>query len=64
MLGVLDVSEEDAEYGGKQVTRWFYTIAGGIEPRAIDPNSLPEMSPPTPRPLEKRETDDSTLYTY
>ena len=61
MLGVLDVSEEEAEYGGKQVTRWLYTIAAGIEPRAIDPNSLPDMSPPTPRPLEKRETDDSTI---
>lgn len=55
MLGVLDVSETEAEYGGKPVTRWFYTIAEDIEPRAIDPNSLPEMSPPTPRPSEKRE---------
>jgi hypothetical protein len=63
MLGVLDVSEEEAEYGGKQVTRWFYTIASGIEPSAIDPNSLPEMSPPTPRPFEKRESDNSTPTT-
>jgi hypothetical protein len=55
MLGVLDVSEEEAEYGGRRVTRWFYTITTGIEPRAIDPNSLPEMSPPTPRPSEKTE---------
>jgi hypothetical protein len=59
MLGVLDVSEEEAEYGGKPVARWFYTIAAGIEPRAINPNSLPDLSPPTPRPLEKRESDSS-----
>jgi hypothetical protein len=55
MLGVLDVSEEEAEYAGKQVTRWFYTIARDIDPEAIDPNSLPEMSPPTPSPSEERE---------
>jgi hypothetical protein len=66
MLGVLDVSEEDAEYGGKPVTRWFYTIAAGIEPGAIDPNSLekcPEKSVPTPRPFEKRESDSNTPTT-
>ena len=32
MLGVLDMSEEEAEHNGKSVTRWFYTIAKDIEP--------------------------------
>ena len=55
MLDVLDVAEEDAEYNGKPVTRWFYTIAPSIDPTALDPKKCPEMSPPTPRPPEKGE---------
>jgi hypothetical protein len=38
MLGVLDVAEE--AYGEK--TRWHYSLAANIDPKALDPNSLPE----------------------
>jgi hypothetical protein len=63
MLGVLDVQEEEAEYGGKQVTRWHYFLQKDIDPGALDPNSLPEKSAPTPRSQEEmeRERDEHSL---
>jgi hypothetical protein len=53
MLGVLDVAE--SEYGQK--TRWFYSLADGIDPKALSPESSPEMSVPTPKPQEERDRD-------
>ena len=50
MLGVLDVAE--SEYGQK--TRWFYSLADGIDPKALSLESSPEMSVPTPKPQEER----------
>ena len=51
MLGVLDVLEES--YGEK--TRWHYSLASGIDPAALDPDSSPEKSVGTPNPLEERD---------
>ncbi len=51
MLGVLDVDEEEIEWAGKQGTRWRYRLAEGIDPHALVPRSVQEMSvhPPTPQ---------------
>jgi hypothetical protein len=52
MLGVIDVDEEETEWAGKPATRWRYRLADGIAPTALDPESVPEMSVPTPNPLD------------
>jgi hypothetical protein len=62
MLDVLDVTEEEAEYGGRRVTLWHYFLSKDIDPTALDPNSLPEKSVPTPRPQEERGRKDSSSY--
>jgi hypothetical protein len=54
MLGVLDVSEEEVEFAGKTVTRWFNTIAAAIEPHAVDPKSLSDSAAPTQRHNEEK----------
>lgn len=41
MLGVLDVDETDEAWGGKTVTRWYYSLADGIDPSAITTEILP-----------------------
>ncbi|HEY5786194.1 MAG TPA: hypothetical protein VIT65_15605 [Microlunatus sp.] len=43
MLDVLDVLEEEATYGGRDVTRWRYTLRVDIDPGVLDPDSIPEM---------------------
>jgi len=45
MLGVLTCAEEEDLHRGEPVTRWRYRLAPGIDPRVLDPNSVPEMSP-------------------
>jgi hypothetical protein len=54
MLEVLDVDE--APYGDEK-TRWYYSLAEGINPKALDPESLPEMSVGPPSPQEERDRD-------
>jgi hypothetical protein len=54
MLGVLEVEELPGTFGNKEVTRWLYSLADGIDPRSLDPLPVPTMSVPTPNP-EKRE---------
>jgi hypothetical protein len=59
MLGVLDVAEStEMTRDGKQVSRWYYTIADGIDPTAIDPTKLPDLSVSTPNPMEERDRED------
>jgi hypothetical protein len=53
MLGVLDVLEE--AYGEK--TRWRYSLAASADPKALDPDSLPEKSVSIPNPKEERDRD-------
>lgn len=45
MLGVLACDEEDTESFGKAVTLWRYSLADGIQPDVLDPNTVPDLSP-------------------
>ena len=56
MLGVLDVDE--ATYGNEK-TRWYYSLANGIDPKALDPKSSPEKSVGAPSPQEERGRDSN-----
>jgi hypothetical protein len=56
MLGALDVLEE--AFGEK--TRWHYSLAQGIDPKALDPNSSPEKLVGTPSPQEEKRTNSHT----
>ena len=58
MLGVLDVLEE--AFGEK--TRWHYSLAKGIDPKALDPNSSPEKLVDTPSPQEERSTEGASSH--
>ena len=57
ILGVLGVEEveEAPPIGGRVTTRWYYTLAEGIDPDALNPNRLPEMSVGAPSPSEERD---------
>lgn len=50
MLDVLACEEEDVTWAGKESTRWYYQLADGIDPSALDPKSVPEIALPTPSP--------------
>jgi DNA-binding transcriptional ArsR family regulator len=50
MLGVLEVEELEDKIAGRSVTRWYYSLAEGIDPKALDPDSLPEMLTPPHSP--------------
>jgi hypothetical protein len=56
MLGVLEVDE--APYGNEK-TRWYYSLAPNIDPKALDPKSLPEKSVGAPGPQEERDRDSN-----
>ena len=45
MLEVLDVDETDEEWGDRVRTVWRYRISDGIDPAALDPDSLPKHVP-------------------
>jgi len=53
MLDVLDCDEEEITWAGKDGTRWYYRLADGIDPRSLDPQSVPEMLVDAPKPLER-----------
>ena len=53
MLGVLTCDE--LEYGDAGRSRWFYSLADGIEPNALKPESAPEKLVGTSSSLEERE---------
>jgi hypothetical protein len=56
-LHMLEVPEvEEAPYGDER-TRWYYSLAAGIDPKTLDPKCLPEKSVPPPNPLEERGGD-------
>jgi len=42
-----DVEEQESEHAGKPATIWYYTLAAGITPTALDPDSVPDMALPT-----------------
>lgn len=51
MLGVLTCDER--EYGVDGRSRWFYALADGIDPDAINPECFPEELVTTPNPCER-----------
>ncbi|SRX81554.1 DUF3854 domain-containing protein [Mycolicibacterium parafortuitum] len=61
MLEVLDCDEQETVWGGKDVTRWYYRLADGIEPTALDPKSVPDLAVPTPRPHEREGQNGEAL---
>jgi hypothetical protein len=61
MLGVLECDEIEIPYGNDVRTRWSYRLAEGIEPNALDPKSVPDFSPHTPRPLEREGSNGVAL---
>lgn len=57
MLGVLECDEQEyAANGGR--SKWFYSLAPDIEPTALDPKSVPDLSVNTPSP-SRREGDQA-----
>ena len=50
MLGVLDCNESEIVWAGKDVTRWRYRLADGIDPDSLNPESVPVLAVPTPNP--------------
>lgn len=60
MLDVLDCDEQEITLGGRDVTRWYYRLADGIEPNALDPVSVPDLSVHTPSPLKEEESAGSS----
>jgi hypothetical protein len=70
MLGVLkcDEASEFIQRTGKFSSKWYYSLADGITPAAIDLDTFPEKSVPTPNPQEEgvdgdRESDRQHLDT-
>jgi hypothetical protein len=65
MLGVVEVDEREFIQGGKVLSKWYYAIADHIDPTAIDPKKVPEMSVDTPSPQGERgeERDEQYLGT-
>jgi hypothetical protein len=58
MLGVCQCDEEP--YGVDKV-RWYYSLADGISPAALDPKSLPDLSVHTPNPNGESVSEDDSL---
>jgi hypothetical protein len=58
MLGVLACDEEDSDSFGKPVTLWRYRLADGIDPDVLDPDTVPDLSPPNVFELGKRTSDE------
>ncbi len=57
ILGVLTVTE--AAYGDGRIS-WRYSLAEGIDPSALDPESLPEMSLTTPSPSGRESGQENS----
>jgi hypothetical protein len=57
MLGVLECDEHEMVLAGKEVTRWQYRLAEGIDPGTLDPSAIPDLAIDTPSP--QRRVGDS-----
>ncbi len=60
MLGVCDCDEQ--AYGQDKV-RWYYSLAPGISPSALDPKSSPDLLLTLPNPNGEIRDEMSVLYT-
>lgn len=63
MLGVVECDEEETTWAGRDVTRWTYRLADGIEPGALNPKSVPDLAVPTPKPQRRGEGDGVGTHT-
>jgi hypothetical protein len=65
ILGVVEVDEEElsGKFSGDGRSRWFYSLADGIDPGALNPESVPDLSVNTLSSLEEREagTDEANI---
>lgn len=52
ILGVASVDEIEYQSDGK--TKWFYSLADGIKPDALNPKGFPDLSFITPSPSRRR----------
>ena len=61
MLSIFKCSEasEFVDKTQKWVSKWYYSVADGIDPKAIDLKSFPEKSVHTPRPQEEGQGNGS-----
>ncbi|MEJ7647959.1 MAG: DUF3854 domain-containing protein [Nakamurella sp.] len=58
ILGVAAVDELESQHRGQDVTVWSYRLADGIDPAALNPDSVPDKSVPPLNLLEReRETE-------
>jgi len=65
MLGVLTVDEVKYTAGADERTRWFYSLANGINPGALDPKSVPDLSVDTPSPHRREgEREPERQFSY
>ena len=55
MLGVLTCDEEAGTHRGQDVTVWRYALADGLNPDVLNPDSVPDLSPPMLSAQEERE---------
>ncbi|RFZ08114.1 helix-turn-helix domain-containing protein [Mycobacterium marinum] len=62
MLGVLTCDEEEVTWSGKDATRWYYSLAEGIDPHALNPKSVPDLALPTPSPQQKGASEGERLH--
>jgi hypothetical protein len=63
MLGVLECDEVEIPYGEGTRTRWLYSVAETIDPAALDPGSVPDLSVPTPSPQKDGDDESASLRT-
>jgi hypothetical protein len=55
-LGVVAVAEQEDSGNGR--SKWFYSLADGVEPDVLKPKSFPEMSVHTPIPSREEESKE------
>lgn len=60
MLGVCDCDEQS--YGADKV-RWYYSLAPGISPSALDPKSLPDLLLTALSTFGEKRNQNGSLYT-
>lgn len=61
MLDVLECDEQEETSFGKTTIRWYYRLADGIEPTALDPTTVPDLAVPTPYPHRSRAGEQAPL---
>ena len=62
ILGVLECDEQEITWAGKDVTRWQYRLADGIDPNTLDPKSVPDIALPTPYPQRRGDGQGPVVY--